>query len=167
MVRIATITPTRGDRSAFLRNAQRLIKLQTRQPNEIIIVDDIPRSDNIDINWRYHKGCHEAVKRGCQLMIFWEDDDYYAPRYIETMVNFYEKLEPKPLVLGISDTIYYHLRLRKWNKFIHPARASAMNTVITAEAFRKFPWPKDAQEYDPHGKSFLDRQLWDWAAQNK
>jgi len=168
-MKIATITPTRGDRSQFVQNARKLIKLQTHQPDEVIIVDDVPRSDAFDINWRYHKGCHEAVKRGCNLLIFWEDDDYYAPRYIETMLNFYEKTDPKPLIVGIGDTIYYSIRLCKWNKFIHPGRASAMNTAMTTEACKKFPWPKDSPEgYDPqHGTNFLDRQLWSWAAQNK
>ena len=40
LMKIATITPTRGDRPEFLKMALKLIKLQTQQPDEIIVVDN-------------------------------------------------------------------------------------------------------------------------------
>jgi len=39
-MKIATITPTRGDRPEFIKMALKLIKLQTQQPDEIIVVDN-------------------------------------------------------------------------------------------------------------------------------
>ena len=162
---IATITPTRGDRPQFVSIAKKLIKLQTCQPDEVIIVDDPPKSDAVDINWRYHEGCRRAIEKGCDLLIFWEDDDYYAPHYIEALVAAYRTFIPQPLVFGLGDTIYYNMRLRKWSKIIHPGRASAMNTLVSSEVYHHFPWSQDnSKVYDSvHGAGFFDRQLWDWA----
>lgn len=167
-MRIATITPTRGDRPQFLKIAKKLLTLQTYQPDEVIIVDDPAASDGIDINWRYHEGCRRAVEKNCDLLLFWEDDDYYSPSYIETLVHAYQSCQKKPLIFGLGDTIYYNILVRKWGKMIHPGRASAMNTLITAETYKCFSWPKDALKYDPeHGTGFLDKSLWDWAQKER
>lgn len=168
-MRIATITPTRGDRPQFLKMALKLINLQTRQPDEIIVVNDPPKSSEIDINGRYHEGCKRAIEKGCDLLFFWEDDDYYAPTYIEAMTKAFEECNPQPQVFGVGMTVYYHLFLRKWGAFLHEHKASAMNTMITKEAYKQFRWPKDnSEKYDiQHGTGFLDTQLWEWAQRKK
>ena len=54
-----------------------------------------------------------------EFVLFIEDDDYYAPAYIEQMVN---RLKEAPLV-GEQCTVFYNVRYRSY--YVHPNRSSA------------------------------------------
>ena len=86
--RLALITPTRGDRPLFEKQYNNIIKNQTVQPDEIIIVDYPPISKEIDLTARYRKGIIEASKRGCNVALLWEDDDWYHSKDITGLCNY-------------------------------------------------------------------------------
>jgi hypothetical protein len=84
------------------------------------------------------------------LIALWEDDDYYSPKYLETMVEHW-LIKDKPDIFGTEYTIYYHIRLRKYFTMTHKTRASAMNTLLKPGL--KINWPVD---HEP----FTDLFLW-------
>lgn len=150
-MKVGALIPTRGDRPKFLEHALYLLSKQTQKPDFIEVVDDIPNSKQKDITYRYRVGCERLVNKGADVIIFWEDDDWYASNYIQTMIEYWCTCS-RPKIFGVSYTIYYHLKIRKWLKQNHENRASAMNTLVTKDIVN-FDWPDDSE-------SFVDLQLW-------
>lgn len=148
-MKIGVLIITRGDRPKFLEQAKKMLKQQTLQPNEICIVDDEPLSNDIDITYRYRIG-FERLKDKVDVIIFVENDDYYSPKYIETMVTAWVE-NGKPELFGIAETIYYHLKLKAFNIIKHDGRASAMSTMVSTKLDIDFP--KD-------NEPFFDLHLW-------
>lgn len=151
-VKIAVIIPTRGDRSLLLQNCLRMLDAQTLQTPYIYAVDYPPLSNEKDITQRYKKGYNQLSNTfgRIDLIAFIEDDDYYAPDYLETMAAEWLRAG-KPDIIGNSTSIYYHLKLKKYFSLNHPSRASAMNTLIKPGL--TFPWCADNYEY-------TDAHLW-------
>lgn len=135
---------TRGDRPRFVEHAKYLLSKQTRQPDVIEIVDDKPKSDKVDITYRYRIGCERLFNKGCDVILFWEDDDYYSPEYIGTMLTKWI-LNDKPKLMGLSTTVYYHAITNKYLRISHPGRASMMSTMISKEA--QINWGDDNYAY--------------------
>lgn len=126
---IGVLIPTRGDRPQFLKRAKEMIGRQTLKPDMVEIVDDLPTSDKPDITRRYRIGCERLFSKGCDFILFWEDDDWYSSEYIETM--FAKWMEHgKPSLFGIHDTRYYHVGIKKYLSMQHPGRASMMATAV-------------------------------------
>lgn len=149
--KIAIIIPTRGDRPEFLRICKNLIHRQTIQPDEIIFVDYPGRTGVKDITARYRKGLQEATARGCTIAFFWEDDDWYHPKYLEWMLGEWRKIG-KPNLFGISETYYYHIGEGRRLHMKHIGRASAFCTMVKLP-FKMRVWPADTQP-------FLDMHMW-------
>lgn len=82
-------------------------------------------------------------------LILFEDDDAYAPDYIEKQVA---RLKDYPLV-GESPTRYYHLRHRAFREFEPNPWASLAQTAMRAEMI---PALRDACEC----RSMIDMHLW-------
>ncbi len=98
---VSVITPTYG-RHDFLIGAQRWFDSQTYPNREWVILDDSPApsawfSQNTDPRVRY---IHDPVRRTIgekrnmlvdmakgEFVAHFDDDDYYAPRYLATMVD--------------------------------------------------------------------------------
>lgn len=137
--RVAVVIPTR-DRPQFLDFAFQQILLQTKQPDIIEIIDYPPKSNEKDITQRYRVGVLQAVAKGADVIIFWEDDDYYQLDYIEYMVKQWH-LNNKPLIMGIEYTYYYHLKYGVHYKH-HKGRASMFCTVVSKDAINQL-WPED------------------------
>ncbi len=138
-MKLGVLIPTRGDRDKFLSHAKKLLSNQSIQPDEILIVDFNPTDDKVDITKRYRLGCESLfINKKCDLVVFWEDDDWYAPNYLEKVFNTW-KIN-KPDVIGFGKTIYYHLFTKKYLIVNHPDRASACCTAVTKEILNiKFP----------------------------
>lgn len=150
-VRIAVLIPTRGEREVFLKNCFRMLDAQTLQPNYIHLMDYAPKSDDKDITQRYRMGYSLLSAMGhFDIIALWEDDDYYAPDYLETMLNEWLKAG-EPDLFGTGKTIYYHLKLRKYFTFNHPRRSSAMNMFIKPGI--NISWCED-------NYAFTDMHLW-------
>ena len=84
---IGVIIPDRGDRPKFLENCLRMLKAQTMQPTIIEIVNDAPFSDEKDITLRYRLGYERLRNKEIEVIALIENDDWYAPDYLEIMYN--------------------------------------------------------------------------------
>jgi hypothetical protein len=144
-MKVGVLIPTRGDRPQFLSHAFYLLERQLLNIDFIEVVNDRPISNQKDITYRYRIGCERLVKRGADIIFFWEDDDYYSNSYLLKMYDAWIE-NGKPSIFGIGYSIYYHIGLRKWVKLDHPERASAMSTMVTKDIV-KFNWPTDSEPY--------------------
>jgi len=141
---IALIIPTRGERPQFLKQCHKLISRQTLKPKEIIVVDYPPKGGMKDITQRYRKGVVTATQRGCDCAIFWEDDDWYHPTYLEWLVNAWKKAK-QPQIFGVGETYYYHIGATARLHMPHPGRTSAFCTLVSLPY--KGSWPADTYAY--------------------
>lgn len=149
-MKTAILIPDRGDRPQFLQNCLRMMKNQTVIPDHIEIVNDAPVTDEKDITWRYKTGYDRLRNKGFDVVALIENDDWYAPYYLEYMLKKWEMYN-KPDLLGTDYTVYYHLKQKAWFTMNHPERASAMNTIIKPDL--NFIW---CQDNDP----YTDLHLW-------
>lgn len=149
-MKIAVIIPDRNDRPEFLKACKSMLKSQTVQPDEIYIVNYPSKSQDCDITERYRIAYHWFDGMDYDVIFFMENDDYYAPNYIEQMLLMWQSAE-KPDLFGIGYTYYYHLGLKKYVKFEHKRRASMMNTLIKPDL--NFKWCVDNYAY-------TDAHLW-------
>lgn len=150
-MKIGLCIPTRGDRPQFLKVCKNLIQRQTVQPDEIYFVDFPGQTGVKDITLRYRKGLEELTKRGCDIALLWEDDDWYAPNYIEWMIQEWKKVG-QPRIFGVGETFYYHLGLHKRLYMKHFGRASAFNTLLRL--------PVTMSTWPPEQYSFIDMHFW-------
>ena len=150
---IAVVVPTRKDRPRFLQFCKKQLRDQTQRIHHIIIVDDPPPNPDLcDITWRYRIGCRRALDKRCNVIMFWEDDDWYHPTYVQWMISQWITAG-SPGLFGVNETYYYHLGARKKVRFFHPARASAFCTLISSTYAQNIKWPKDST-------ASLDLELW-------
>lgn len=159
-IKIGVLIPTRGDRKVFLKQAGKLLSRQTLMPDVIEVVDDEPLTNDIDITYRYRIGCQRLFNKGCGVVIFWEDDDWYSRDYIAIMMDNWGK-SGKPPIFGIGSTTYYHVLDLKYLTIAHKDRASAMATMVT-NAVLNVKWGRDNDAYTDvviwkqlRGKTFL------------
>lgn len=171
---ITAITCT-GDRPAAFELCLRWMLGQTVIPEQWIIVDDgrnpmpysgfyrsafvdylrrEPRPDDpkhtLNLNVR---AALPAIKG--DRILFIEDDEYYAPAYIETMVRHLERYQ----VVGIGCSKYYHLQsgYHKHRNFDH---ASLAQTAFRSTAMPLF-------KSCIAGDSFIDVRFWKKVRENK
>ena len=149
-MKTAIIIPDRGDRPEFLNNCLRMMRKQTMPPDHIEIVADPPLSSEKDITWRYRTGYERLRGKGFDCILFIENDDWYAPNYIEFMVKRWMHHD-MPDLFGTAYTVYYHLKERGYFTMNHPERASAMNTLLKPDL--NFSWCADNDPY-------TDLHLW-------
>lgn len=157
-LKVGIIIPDRGDRPEFMTNCIRMVRSQTiSQPFEGNKMEQItckvsmnPINDDVDITMRYKYGYDFFKDMNVDVIALIENDDYYAPDYLETMLKEWEKAG-LPDLFGTSYTIYYHLKLRKYFTMRHEQRSSAMSTLIKPGL--NITWPLD---HDP----YTDQWLW-------
>lgn len=149
-MKVCVLIPDRGDRPEFLANCLRMMNVQTLKPDHIELVDYAPTSDRCDITQRYRVG-YSGIDRGFDVIAFIENDDYYAPDYLETMVTAWA-FAGKPAIFGTNYTVYYHVRIGAYFTMYHAQRSSAMSTLIRPGL--DIDWPVD---HEP----FTDMWLWE------
>lgn len=149
-MRIGIIIPDRGDRPLMLKNCLRMIAGQTILPAIIEVVDDPPAGDACDITYRYRIGYERLRNKDLDVIAFMENDDWYDPEYLETMVKHWND-NGRPELLGLNHTIYYHVKRKAWFYMGHDSRSSAMNTLIKPDLY--FDWCVDHYAY-------TDLHLW-------
>jgi len=143
-MKFALIIPTRGDRPEFIKQCKFLISRQTLQPTEVIWMDYPPESNLKDITQRYRRGVEQATKNGHNFVVFWEDDDWYHPKYLEWLIGEWQK-KGKPSAFGVGETYYYHHSLGGLLHYNHPQRASAFCTLLKLPV--RMSWPADSQPF--------------------
>jgi len=115
-VRIVVITPTRGDRPQFMEHCRWLVRQQTLQPDEHIVIDYPPVSDEPDYYDRALTGLTQAMRGdGKTLAMFFEDDDYYRRDYIATMYEQW-KAHGEPSVFGAFGRYMYNVVSRRFQR---------------------------------------------------
>lgn len=138
-LKVGVIVPTLGKRPALLDRAKFYIGRQTVQPAETIIVDYPQKRKPYDLTERYRFGI-ERVKGSVDVMFFMEDDDYYPPHYIETMLKLYEDAGI-PQAFGIGETYFYHPELRRvWHRSHPAAGPCAFQMMIRSDAVKEIDW---------------------------
>jgi hypothetical protein len=142
-LKVGVIIPDRGDRPEFIKNCFRIISAQTIKPDIICHFNEPPISNDFDITYRYRMG-YEFLKGKCDVVLFIENDDWYASNYIETMVNEWIN-RGKPDIIGTNHTIYYNIRFKAWFTMRHNSRSMAMSTLIKSGL--NFKWCADNQPY--------------------
>lgn len=153
-MRIAVMIPNRGqDRQRFLEHCKYLLRQQTIKPDQILWLDYVPESDEVDITQRYRRGYDRLRGYNFDVIFMWESDDWYSPTYIETMLREWESAG-RPEIFGPRTTEYYNLKIFEHFTMHHESRTSAMNTLIRADL--NFTWPPDNEPY-------LDAWLWEGA----
>jgi len=152
-MQFSVVIPDRGDRPKLLANCLRMMKSQTVQPEEIVVVDFAPTDGEKDITKRYRKGYDRLRGKGLDLIAFIENDDYYSPDYFETVLNEYAKGEAYD-IFGLDRTTYYHIGVKKWFYMHHYTRSSAMSTFIKPDL--PIMWGLD---HDPYTDLYLWSQL--------
>ena len=139
-MKIAVIIPTRGDRPQFLKQCHHLISKQTLKPHKVFVMDYKPESSQKDLTQRYKRGINKAVKAGCTVAVFWEDDDWYHPTYLEWLTNEWVKAR-RPQVFGVGETYYYHITAEARLRMVHQGRTSAFCTLVSLPY--RGSWPAD------------------------
>jgi hypothetical protein len=146
---ITVITPT-GDRPLAFGLCQKWMTNQTRKPDQWIIVDDgkAPMDSGAMVEWANLRmpGVPLGIRRepkptdpkhtldlnlkaalpyitGDKILIM-EDDEYYAPGYIEEMARRLDSFE----VVGICQSKYYHLPTGGYQQIGNVGHASLAQT---------------------------------------
>jgi hypothetical protein len=143
-MKIGVIIPNRPDRMKFFNHCLLMLKNQTIQPDLILPISYEPLNDDCDITQRYRVGYNQTRNRGLDVVFLIENDDYYAPNYIETMVAAWNDAG-RPELFGTTSTLYYNIKLFKYFIMGHNTRCSAMATMIKPDL--NFNWPVDSEPY--------------------
>lgn len=149
-----TITPTRpGERKPLFEHCiWQLNRMNGGPPNNAYIMNDPPRSGEVDLVPRIKQGVELAKRDGFTHIFIAEDDDFYTIDYLKRPLDFD--------FFGYSDTTYYHLRNRTYANFIHPRRSSLFTTAFKISALDRFVWPAD-------NTVFLDVEIWKFAMRGR
>jgi glycosyltransferase involved in cell wall biosynthesis len=146
-MKVGALIPTQGNRPNFLAQCVQYVARQSYPIHTIEIVND-DSGMKIDLTWRYKLG-FERLKNKCDLIVVFEDDDWYSKDYVESIVDRIGDHE----IVGSNQTYYYHIMHGKLWQMKHPGRASMFSTAIKTDALDKIDFPDDNFVY-------LDMWLW-------
>lgn len=169
MLGLTVITPT-GNRERELNNLAEYVRRQTIRPDEWIVVDDgdrpsrlpsiryvrhhirrIPRAGRFTLPANLLAGL--ALANGRHVVIM-EDDDWYAPTYLERMVDGLARFD----LFGEGCSPYYNTKSRTWMRNDNKSHAS-----LCASGFRASLIPMVAEVAHAgavSGNCFLDVDIW-------
>lgn len=159
-----TVVTCTGDRPICFSLLEKWMEHQTIQPSQWIVVDDGKDQMNCFPNCDYIRrepqksddkqtlllNIAESYQhiRG-DIILFFEDDEYYAPTYIEEMRKKLLQFD----IAGIGRSKYYHLPGQKWYKHRNMGHASLAQTGFNMNFFEN---AKSVLSGDP----FYDIRLW-------
>ena len=163
--KISILTPT-GDRPEALALLRRWMETQTRKPDQWLIIDDGKAPVNSDefpgatVIHRLLQADDPPCTLGRNLelalsrvahdkIIIMEDDDWYAPEYIETLAALLDEHE----LAGIWGTNYYDPRIPGYREMGRSDHASLSQT-----AFRKSFIPEVLKACE--GDCSVDFRIW-------
>lgn len=167
--KISLITPT-GSRPAAFKLCEQWMKNQRNLgPHKIkewLVVDDCQNNPTkCTMGQTYLKGPKEwrpgfntqrynmdvLLERVTgDIILVIEDDEYYSPEYLSTMVKLLESAS----IAGLSNSRYYHLQAPGWKFMNNYQHASLCQSAIRKEAL---PLLVDAVH---SGEYYFDIQLW-------
>lgn len=143
-MKITAITATYQRTEAFAL-CQRYMEAQTRQPNQwLVLAGPEPMPQKV------LSAIEEGQVKG-DAIVFFEDDDFYAPTWIEWCATQLEKFD----LVGEGLAVYYNVRRRWWSECRNVRHASLAQTAITRELFE--PLCNIIRGFD---SPFFDTRLW-------
>lgn len=171
---VTVITPT-GDRFAAFNRCIQWVLTQTVMPSQWIIVDDgtIPLTDAMQLpKWatyvrRERKPTDPPHTLSSNLLsaidhiendkiLIMEDDDWYAPNYIEFMLPYFDQAD----MIATNRITYYHLLGRVWKQG-KPAKHSALaQTGFTQKAIPQLKRVCEMDNWEIREKGLVDRYWW-------
>jgi len=151
-MKLATLTPTRGDRKPLFEFCKEQIDRQTVQPDNRYYIAFDAVGNKPDLTKRVRQGWELAKKDGMDWIILFEDDDSYSDNHIERYIPHMDRYD----FIGDQSSLYYNIKPRRYQVFNHPRRASLFTTAFRVSALDKFKWP-------PDDTIFLDIKLWNHA----
>jgi hypothetical protein len=95
-------------------------------------------------------GLNEATQE--DNIVFIEDDDYYSPKWLETVAKHLEFYD----LFGERDTIYYNIKTRSYRHNRH----SRGHASLCATSMRGHLIPK-VQEICKNNEKYLDHRIWE------
>jgi hypothetical protein len=170
---ITLITPTGARLEAFARCEEYMLRQTVKDPIQWIVIDDaeprtkitIPKSSNIQqeyyrgpVLWTPHintqrPNMHEALQHvnpKTEAIFVIEDDDYYAPNYLETLLWLLQKFE----AVGEANNKYYAIKSRSYREWKNLGHASLCSTGLRMSSYQIL--------YDAvnSGELFMDMAFW-------
>lgn len=129
-MKISVLTPTRN-RPEALALAERWLRQQTRPADQWVVVDGSDRPAGV-------RNLVENLLAGLErvtgdVVVFWEDDDYYAPTHLATVAAAFDA-HPAAWILGDQEIRTYHLGERRWRWFQNKGWASLCQTALRMHA---------------------------------
>jgi hypothetical protein len=167
-VQIALVTPTR-DRPEAFRLCEKYMARQTyKGPLKWLVVDDgdvpakptmgqmhIRRNPSTEKN-TLPDNLLETIKHlnGIDAILFIEDDDWYAPTYVETTVSLLENYN----LVGIRRQKFFNIKYRYWLVFSNEQHSGLFSTSMRTSLLERLSQICVAMKRtdDP----FIDIQLW-------
>ena len=169
---ITAITPT-GDRPLAMSLCERWMTNQTVRPDQWLVVDDgqtpfVPSMPMEYVRREPRAGdpkhtlainLLQAIPliKGDKILII-EDDEYYAPNYIEEMAKHLDGSK----IAGITQNRYYHLPTGGYYLMHNMGHASLAQTAFTSAFIPTFKGAVEASMF----VDFLDIRMWRMAKQS-
>lgn len=165
---LTTITVTHGNRPWEFANLEHYVKLQTRQPDRWIVVNDgepyqyemgqevhVPTSQWGDPVSRNYLHALERVGPDEKVVLL-EDDDYYAPHYLEQYAATLDEVD----MCGVGPAPVYHWKnaaYTLWFNGDYPLMGSfGMKGKGAFDAWKHFLGMGFSDSLE------IDRRLWKW-----
>jgi hypothetical protein len=134
MDRYAAIIPNRGAERRLMLEWQ-IQRAHALGYDNVYVVDFAPVIDQIDLYQRLRVGVDRALADNITYCSVIESDDYYSLRYLDVVKANMKDVE----LLGVNQTMYYHLFSTGWRRMSHPGRSSLFCTTFKTEVFEKLP----------------------------
>jgi len=142
-----TVLTCTGDRPDQFRNCEAYMARQTRRAFRWIVVDDghtptiatmgqqvVRRPPSDTVVQSFCRNLLAGLREiGTPLVAIVEDDDWYAPEWLESCVRGLESAD----LFGEQRARYYNLRENRWHIHRNTDRASLCSTALRAECI---PW---------------------------
>lgn len=167
---ITYITCT-GERQEAFSQCEKYLERQTyKGPVQWIVVDDGRVSTKTKLPCEYYRGpkiwqegfntqrlnmdlALTKVNPASTAIFFIEDDDWYAPTFVQTFLNLLKFGD----IVGLADTAYYNIKIPGIKKMRNFAHASLCQTAINTVLF-----PQVVKAVNS-GEKYFDIELWKYA----
>jgi hypothetical protein len=165
-----TALTTACNRPEAWKLSEAYMRRQTRQPDQWLVIDDDdpPTACTMGQEYIYDPTCRDPkvsslimklrlafrgnLVKG-DIVVFWENDDWYAPNWIETCENALKT--NYTTIFGEGRAIYYNVKERWWYEHVNMEHCSLCSTAIRSENFTLL----SSLLEDPN--PFVDSRLWE------
>ena len=153
---LTVITPT-GERPEAFALCQRMMERQTYKGDvRCIVVDDGETPQEITLSlpnwqiavmrpepfWQIGQNTQRRnldialsiVDEDREVVTVWEDDDYYAPGWLQWVSDNIQKAE----LIGECGAVYYNVRKRTWKALNNSGHACLRNSAMRGAAIKQF-----------------------------